>query len=72
MKRIYRSKTDKKIAGVCAGLANMVNFDPSVIRIIWALVTIISIGAPGVIAYIVCALIIPVEPDSYDTQGKYM
>jgi phage shock protein PspC (stress-responsive transcriptional regulator) len=61
-KKLYRSATDKKIAGVCGGLAKYLNIDPTVIRVIWAL---IAVGGAGILAYIICALIIPEEPAGY-------
>ena len=59
-KKLYRSHTDKKIAGVCGGLAKYLNMDATLVRLIWALVVLFA-GA-GILAYIVCALIIPEEP----------
>ena len=61
-KKLYRSATDKKIAGVCGGLAKYLNIDPTVIRVIW---TLIAVGGAGILAYIICALIIPEEPAGY-------
>ena len=61
-KKLYRSNTNKKIAGVCAGLAEYLNIDPTIIRLIWALVALFA-GA-GIIAYLVCALVIPEKPDN--------
>ena len=61
-KKLYRSNANKKIAGVCGGLAKYLNVDPTIIRLIWALVVLFA-GA-GLLAYIVCALIIPEEPDN--------
>ena len=61
-KKLYRSVNDKKIAGVCGGLAKYLNIDPTVIRVIWAL---IAVGGAGILAYIICALIIPEEPAGY-------
>jgi phage shock protein PspC (stress-responsive transcriptional regulator) len=61
-KKLYRSANDKKIAGVCGGLAKYLNIDVTVIRVIWAL---IALGGAGILAYIVCALIIPEEPSGY-------
>ena len=60
-KKLYRSKTDKKIAGVCGGLAKYMGIDVTVVRLIWVLVAIFA-GA-GLLAYLICALIIPQEPD---------
>ena len=59
-KKLYRSKTDKKIAGVCGGLAKYLNIDPTVIRLIWAIVVVC--GGAGLLAYLICALVIPEEP----------
>lgn len=60
-KKLYRSKTDKKIAGVCGGLAKYLNIDVTIVRLIWAIIGICAFGT-GLIAYLVCALIIPEEP----------
>lgn len=60
-KKLYRSRTDKKIAGVCGGLAKYLNVDPTIVRLIWALVVIF--GGAGLLAYIICALVIPEEPE---------
>ncbi len=62
MKRLYRSRTDRKIWGVCAGLANYFGVDPTLIRVI-AIVSIFFSGV-GIIAYIVMAIIVPLEPAS--------
>ena len=62
-KKLYRSKTDRKLAGVCGGAARYFGIDPTIVRLLWAL-AIICAGA-GVLAYIVCALVIPEEPDDY-------
>ena len=63
-KKLYRSRNDKKLAGVCAGLAKYLNMDVTVIRLIMVLLTLVVGG--GLIAYIVCALVIPEEPDYID------
>lgn len=60
-KKLYRSKTDKKVAGVCGGLAKYLNMDPTIIRLIWAIVVVC--GGAGLLAYLICALVIPEEPD---------
>ncbi len=59
-KKLYRSRSDQKIAGVCGGLANYFSIDPTIIRLIWA-VAVICCGV-GVPAYIIAALVIPEEP----------
>ena len=59
-KKLYRSKTDKKMAGVCGGVAKYFGIDATIIRLIWAL-AIFFVGS-GLLLYIVCALVIPEEP----------
>lgn len=58
-KKLYRSSTDKKIAGVCGGMAEYCDIDSTVIRLIWA-IGILFAGA-GVFAYLIAMLIIPVK-----------
>lgn len=70
-KRLYRSATDKMLAGVCAGIAKYFNIDVTIVRLIWALVSLVSASVPGLLIYIVCAIIIPEEPSSIDTTGYY-
>ena len=60
-KKLYRSTQNKMIAGVCSGLAEYINIDPTIIRVIWALV---GLTGTGLIAYLVCALIIPEKPSN--------
>lgn len=61
-KKLYRSRNDKIISGVCGGLAKYLNMDVSVMRVLAVLLTLFVGG--GLIAYIVCALIIPEEPEN--------
>ncbi len=61
-KKLYRSRTDKKLCGVCAGLAKYLGLDVTVLRLIVVLLSLFVGG--GVIAYIVCALVIPEEPEN--------
>ncbi|MBQ4560620.1 MAG: PspC domain-containing protein [Tyzzerella sp.] len=58
-KRLYKSNTDKKIDGVCAGFANYFNIDPTLIRLAWVIFTLA--GGCGLIAYIIAAIIMPRE-----------
>ncbi len=60
-KRLYRSNQNKIICGVCGGLAEYFAVDPTLVRLVWALVTLFGI-APGIIAYVVAAIIIPQRP----------
>ena len=62
MKKLYRSTSNRMIAGVCAGVAEYLNIDPTVVRVVWAIASIFAFV--GVVAYIACALIIPEKPDN--------
>lgn len=59
-KKLYRSK-DKKISGVCGGIAEYFELDPTLMRLLWIILTVASCWL-GLIAYLVCALIVPPEP----------
>lgn len=59
-KRLYRSESNKIIGGVCGGIAEFFNIDPSIVRIIAVLLSIGSIGT-GVLVYIVAWILIPPE-----------
>ena len=56
-KKLYRSKK-KMIGGVCGGIGDFFDIDPTVVRVIWAFVTVLSIGA-GILAYLLAWVIIP-------------
>lgn len=58
-KRLYKSRTDKKVCGVCGGIASYFDVDPTVIRLIWVIFTLA--GGSGLIAYIIAAIIMPDE-----------
>jgi phage shock protein C len=57
-KRLYRSKKEKIIGGVCGGLGEFFDIDPTIIRLLWAIITILSIGA-GILVYLLAWIIIP-------------
>ena len=59
-KRLYKSATDKKIAGVCGGIAEYFNVDATLIRLAWVLFC--ALGGSGLLAYIIAALVIPDRP----------
>jgi phage shock protein C len=58
-RRLTRSNRSKMIAGVCGGLAEYLNMDPTVIRVLYVLVSVLSAAFPGVIAYIVLMFLMP-------------
>jgi len=55
-KRLYLSDTDKKIAGVCGGVAEYLAVDPTIIRLLWAL---LALSGVGIVAYLVAWIIMP-------------
>ena len=59
-KRLYRSKKERMIAGVCGSIAEYFNVDPTLIRLIW--VATLFMGGTGIIAYIIAWIIIPKNP----------
>lgn len=60
MKKLYRSLTDKKIAGVCGGMAEYLNVDSTVLRLIW-LASVLLAGCGGLL-YLIAWFVIPEEP----------
>ena len=60
-KRLYRSETDKKLCGVCGGIAEYFRIDPTLVRLGWAILTLC--GGAGILGYIVAAIVIPTQSD---------
>lgn len=58
-RRLTRSNRNKMIAGVCGGLAEYLNMDPTVVRVLYVLVSVMSVAFPGVIAYIALMFLMP-------------
>jgi len=58
-KRLHLSSKDKKIFGVCGGLAEYFNTDATIIRLTWVVVTVLTGVVPGVVAYLVAAIVMP-------------
>ena len=67
-KKLYRS-SNKMISGVCAGIAEYFSIDPTIVRIIWAFFSLFSAGFPGILLYIICAIVIP-SRDGKNTSGS--
>ncbi len=63
-KRLYKSKKNRVIGGVCGGVGEYFNVDPVVIRILW-LIALFALGT-GFLVYIICLIVIPEEPDIKD------
>jgi phage shock protein C len=63
VKQLFRSKTNRVIAGICGGIGDMVNIDPVIIRLLAVFLCVITGLIPGVITYIVAIFIVPEKPD---------
>ncbi len=59
-KKLYKSRKDKQLCGVCSGIAQYFSLDATIVRL--ALVAFCLLGGSGILAYIICAIVIPDEP----------
>jgi phage shock protein PspC (stress-responsive transcriptional regulator) len=62
MKRYYRSRDDRKIAGVCGGLGKLMNADPTLVRLGFVVLMIATGIAPLVVGYVAAWIVAPEEP----------
>lgn len=60
-KKLYKSNVNKMIAGVCGGIGEYFDIDPTLVRLAWAVFC--CIGGSGIVAYIIAAIIIPQNPE---------
>lgn len=65
-KKLYKSKTDRKLCGVCAGIAEYFGTDPTIVRLGAVILTLATALLTGLVAYFICALVIPDDPDIID------
>ena len=56
---LRRSSRNKMIAGVCGGLAEHFGWDPTLVRVLYVLVSLLSVGFPGIIVYVILWLVMP-------------
>ena len=61
MKKLYRSRTDRKIAGICGGIGQMLSVDPALIRLVLVFLCFVTAIAPLALTYIVAWIIVPEE-----------
>ncbi len=69
-KQLTRSQHDKKIMGVCGGIAEYMGWDPTIVRVV-AVLSLIPLHFTAVIAYVILGLIMPAEPTPTFTQTQY-
>ena len=62
MRRLYRSRQHRFLAGVCGGIGDYLGIDPNVVRIAWVILSLPAMGIPGVLAYLICWAVIPPAP----------
>jgi phage shock protein C len=67
--RLYRSPDDRMLAGVAGGLAEMLGFDPSIVRIVWAVLIVLT-GGLALLVYIVMAIVVPERPVGVPPRGQ--
>ena len=60
MKKLYRIEEGKKLCGVCGGIAEYLEIDATIVRLAWIFISLMA--CIGVVAYFICALVIPVKP----------
>ena len=63
MKKLYKATEDKKLDGVCAGIGEYFEIDPTLVRLVWVVFTLL--GGAGLLAYIISAIIIPRKPKDF-------
>lgn len=56
-KKLYKSSVNRMLSGVCGGIAEYFNIDPTLVRLVWVIITLM--GGAGILAYIIAAIIIP-------------
>lgn len=66
-KKLYRSRDERMVAGVAGGIAEYFNVDPTIIRLLFVITAMA--GGPGLLAYIILAIIIPEEPAGYESTS---
>jgi phage shock protein C len=63
-KKLYRSRKDRMVGGICGGLGKYLSMDATLLRLIAVLLLVVTGVVPGVIAYLVMMLIVPLEPEA--------
>jgi phage shock protein PspC (stress-responsive transcriptional regulator) len=62
MKKLVRSKTNRMVCGVCGGIGEYLNVDPTIVRLVWVVVSLVSCGT-GLLAYLIAAIVVPEDND---------
>lgn len=67
-KKLYRSVEDRKVAGVCAGIGEYFDIDPTIVRLLW-LFLVLAVGT-GILAYILAWIVMPDKPSTVTTAEQ--
>lgn len=65
VRKLMRSRSNKMICGVCGGIGEYLNLDPTLVRLIWAVCSLASVGM-GLILYIIAAVVMPEDDGIID------
>ncbi len=68
-KKLYKNRENKMVSGVCAGLADYLNIDVTIIRVIWAITMLF--GSISFWAYLICSFVIPNRPNDGNDYNNY-
>jgi phage shock protein PspC (stress-responsive transcriptional regulator) len=68
---LHRSRKHRMIAGVCGGIAEWLGWDPTIVRVLYILVSIVSIAFPGILVYLILWLVIPQAPPETSTATDF-
>ena len=65
-KKLYRSNSSRMLGGVCGGIAEYFNCDPTLIRLLYVAGSVFTVCFPGILVYIICLIIVPLDPGYTD------
>lgn len=71
MRKLYKSDTDKILAGVIGGVGEYTDIDPTVLRLVYIVLTIMTGIVPAIIGYIIAVLVIPRRPHHQTKEAEY-
>lgn len=69
MKRLHKSDHDRMFCGVCGGIAAYLNIDPTLVRVVWVLLTFASFGC-GLLAYLIAAVLMPTAAKARELEYR--
>lgn len=67
---LKRSRQHRLIAGVCGGIAEWLGWDPTVVRVLYVVISILSVAFPGILVYVLLWLIMPKAPDACGSSSS--